>query len=259
MKKARAMAVLVIVAVLVCAAFAISKNSAEKRKQMIAQKYGITQENTKNVIKIEENVCKTQESDSKTQESAQEVPESVIIPGKNETGNPLIDAELQSKIVGDSLMAYIEVDKDTLKGISEEEYRAFAEEVVRNSGYRWFVIKCGDGTGIVHAGSYYACAVYGKLDTDGCIAEPYGYIYLTDNGFIYEDNNFCSFSEILLGKLRLFSKHYARDEICCLFSLSFEFSVYRNSVSCYCCIVPLRISNFRVARKAAYLDCFIHF
>ena len=40
MKKARAMAVLVIVAVLVCAAFAISKNSAEKRKQMIAQKYG---------------------------------------------------------------------------------------------------------------------------------------------------------------------------------------------------------------------------
>lgn len=67
------------------------------------------------------------------------------------------------------------------------EYRAFAEEVVRNSGYRWFVIKCGDGTGIVHAGSYYACAVYGKLDTDGCIAEPYGYIYLTDNGFIYEE------------------------------------------------------------------------
>lgn len=174
MKKTRAMAVLVIVAVLVCAAFAISKNSAEKRKQMVAQKYGITQENTKNVITIEENVCKTQESDSKTQESAQEVPESVIIPGKNETGNPLIDAELQSKIVGDSLMAYIEVDKDTLKGISEEEYRAF-------------VIKCGDGTGIVHAGSYYACAVYGKLDTDGCIAEPYGYIYLTDNGFIYEE------------------------------------------------------------------------
>ena len=34
MKKARAMAVLVIVAVLVCAAFAISKNSAEKRKQI---------------------------------------------------------------------------------------------------------------------------------------------------------------------------------------------------------------------------------
>lgn len=86
MKKARAMAVLVIVAVLVCAAFAISKNSAEKRKQMIAQKYGITQENTKNVIKIEENVCKTQESDSKTQESAQEVPESVIIPGKMKQG-----------------------------------------------------------------------------------------------------------------------------------------------------------------------------
>lgn len=25
------------------------------------------------------------------------------------------------------------------------------------------------------------------LDTDGCIAEPYGYIYLTDNGFIYEE------------------------------------------------------------------------
>ncbi len=32
MKKARAMAVLVIVAALVCAAFAISKNSAEKKK-----------------------------------------------------------------------------------------------------------------------------------------------------------------------------------------------------------------------------------
>jgi len=33
MKKTRAMAVLVIVAVLVCAAFAISKNSAEKRNR----------------------------------------------------------------------------------------------------------------------------------------------------------------------------------------------------------------------------------
>ena len=187
MKKARTMAVLVIVAVLVCAAFAISKNSAEKRKQMVAQKYGIVQENTKNVIKTEENVCKARKSDSKAQKSAQEAPESVIIHGKNETGNPLIDAELQSKIVGDSLMAYIEVDKDTLKGTKEEEYRAFAEEIVRNSGYKWFSIKCGDGTGIVHAASYYACAVYGKLDSDGCIAEPYGYIYLTDNGFIYEE------------------------------------------------------------------------
>lgn len=187
MKKARAMAVLVIVAVLVCAAFAISKSNAEKRKQMVAQEYGIVQENTKNVIKTEENVCKAQKSDSKAQTSAQEVPESVIIPGKNETGNPLIDAELQSKIVGDSMMAYIEVNKDTLKEITEEEYRAFAEEVVRNSGYRWFTIKCEDGTGIVHASSYYACAVYGKLDTDGCIVEPYGYIYLTDSGFIYEE------------------------------------------------------------------------
>ena len=69
MKKTRAMAVLVIVAVLVCAAFAISKNSAEKRKQMVAQKYGVAQENTKNAIKIEENVCKTEENDSKTQNS----------------------------------------------------------------------------------------------------------------------------------------------------------------------------------------------
>lgn len=81
MKKARAMAVLVFVAVLVCAAFAISKNSAEKRKQMVAQKYGITQENTKNVIKTEGNVCKAKKSDSKAQTSAQEVPESVIIHG----------------------------------------------------------------------------------------------------------------------------------------------------------------------------------
>ena len=187
MKKARAMAVLVIVAVLVCAAFAISKSNAEKRKQMVAQEYGIVQESTKNVIKTEENVCKNQENDSKTQKSVQEVPESVIIHGKNETGNPLIDAEMQSKIVGNSLMAYIEVDKDILRTITEEEYRAFSEEIVKNSGYNWFTIKCGDGTGIVYAGSFYACAVYGKLDADGCIEEPYRYIYLTDEGFVCEE------------------------------------------------------------------------
>lgn len=187
MKKARAMAVLVIVAVLVCAAFAISKSNAEKRKQMVAQEYGIVQESTKNVIKTEENVCKNQENDSKTQKSVQEVPESVIIHGKNETGNPLIDAEMQSKIVGNSLMAYIEVDKDILRAITEEEYRAFSEEIVKNSGYNWFTIKCGDGTGIVYAGSFYACAVYGKLDADGCIEEPYRYIYLTDEGFVCEE------------------------------------------------------------------------
>lgn len=86
MKKARAMAVLVIVAVLVCAAFAISKNSAEKRKQMIAQKYGITQENTKNVIKIEENVCKTQESDSKTQEMRRKFRKALSYRGKMKQG-----------------------------------------------------------------------------------------------------------------------------------------------------------------------------
>ena len=114
MKKARAMAVLVIVAVLVCAAFAISKNSAEKKKQMIAQKYGITQENTKNVIKIEENSMQNPGKRFKNYKKVRrKFRKALSYRGKIETGNPLIDAELQSKIVGDSLMAYIEVDKDT--------------------------------------------------------------------------------------------------------------------------------------------------
>lgn len=69
----------------------------------------------------------------------------------------------------------------------EPEKTEEPQDMEHPDGYKGFVIKCGDGTGIVHAGSYYACAVYGKLDTDGCIAEPYGYIYLTDNGFIYEE------------------------------------------------------------------------
>lgn len=86
MKKARAMAVLVIVAVLVCAAFAIGKNSAEKRKQMIAQKYGITQENTKMLSKSKKMYAKPRKAIQKLKKVRRKFRKALSYRGKMKQG-----------------------------------------------------------------------------------------------------------------------------------------------------------------------------
>ena len=83
--------------------------------------------------------------------------------------------------------AYIRITKAQLQAITEENYKEFAETVVKDSGYNWVAILCDDGTGICFPGSMYYVGTYGKQDTDGSILEDYGAITLDENGgYTYE-------------------------------------------------------------------------
>lgn len=86
--------------------------------------------------------------------------------------------------------AYIRIMKSQLEEITEENYKEFAETVVKDSGYNWVSIVCDDGTGICFPGSMYYAAQYGKQDSDGGILEQYGTITLDENGgYAYEKLN----------------------------------------------------------------------
>ena len=78
--------------------------------------------------------------------------------------------------------AYIRIMKSQLEEITEENYKEFAENVVKDSGYNWVAIMCDDGTGICFPGSMYYVGDYGMQDADGSILESYGTITLNENG-----------------------------------------------------------------------------
>lgn len=83
--------------------------------------------------------------------------------------------------------AYIEIAKVQLEAVTMEDYKTFAETVVKDSGYNWVAIICDDGTGICFPGSMYYVAQYGKQDTDGGILEVIGTITLDESGgYTYE-------------------------------------------------------------------------
>lgn len=102
--------------------------------------------------------------------------------------NVLMDYDLIVKDVksgsGDVIgeYAYIRIMKKQLEEIAEENYKEFAESVVKDSGYNWVAILCDDGTGICFPGSMYYVADYGKQDADGSILESYGTITLNESG-----------------------------------------------------------------------------
>ena len=89
----------------------------------------------------------------------------------------------------DTKWAEVVVDKELLKATTNEEFAEFCNEVVKDSGYNWVTISCGDGTGIQFQGSLSYLATYGTIDTDGCIEEAAGMIVLQEDGtYKYSEN-----------------------------------------------------------------------
>lgn len=108
---------------------------------------------------------------------------------KSESDNPLMNVEIRiadvmngtgSEKLGE--WAEIQIGKETLKGITQEQFAEFCNEVVKDSGYNWFTISCEDGTGIQFVGSISYVSTYGNLDNEGCIAESIGTIMLQEDG-----------------------------------------------------------------------------
>lgn len=115
------------------------------------------------------------------------------VPATPADDNPLTACDLIVKDVesgtGEKIgeYAYIEISKGQFETVTAEQYKDFAETVVKDSCYNWVAIVCDDGTGICFPGSMYYVAQYGKQDTDGGILEVSGTITLDESGgYIYE-------------------------------------------------------------------------
>lgn len=144
-----------------------------------------TAEPVKETTNAPEETTKELESEPKETEPATDQETDAAEP---ENDNPLMKAELQvldvSSGTGEKIgeWAEITVQKEIIKGVTQEQYAEFCESVVKDSGYNWVTISCGDGTGIQFAGSISYAATYGNLDNEGCITETIGTIMIQEDG-----------------------------------------------------------------------------
>jgi len=139
----------------------------------------------------------TQQVSTSNNEEKEPVEEPPVEPEADipeKTGNILLDAEFKvanvmngsnTEKIGE--YGYINVTKEDLKTVTEEQYSEFATTKVKDSGYNWVSIICNDGTGICFTGSMYFAGTYGQLDNEGCVTEGMGNITLqSDGSFKYE-------------------------------------------------------------------------
>lgn len=85
--------------------------------------------------------------------------------------------------------AEIVVAKELVEATTMDEFVEFCNSSVKDSGYNWYTISFGDGTGIQFQGSLSSVATYGTLDSDGCIEDAIGTIMLQDDGtYSYTEN-----------------------------------------------------------------------
>lgn len=69
--------------------------------------------------------------------------------------NPLTQAKVKTADVMNGFgtdkigeRAYIEISKEDLQNITQEDFKEFADTVVKDSGYNYFTVICNDGTGV---------------------------------------------------------------------------------------------------------------
>ena len=109
--------------------------------------------------------------------------------------NPLTQAKVKTADVMNGFgtdkigeRAYIEISKEDLQNVTQEDFKEFADTVVKDSGYNYFTVICNDGTGVFFGGSGIVIVSYGKLNDEGMLEETVGDILLQDNGeYIYEE------------------------------------------------------------------------
>lgn len=108
-----------------------------------------------------------------------------------EEQNPLMEAELVETDVmngaGDTVIgteAHIYVQKDDLTSLTQEQFKEFVDEVVKDSGHNYVTIIAFDtDNAIFFPGSMVEIAQYGVYDMDsGLLADVYGDIVLQEDG-----------------------------------------------------------------------------
>lgn len=105
------------------------------------------------------------------------------------SSNVLLKARLKTDDVksgtGDVIgkRAYIEIKGSQLNSLTMEEFKDFANSVVKNSGYNYVTIIADDTSkGIFFPGSMTELAQYGIVNVDGTLKNVFGYIQLQDDG-----------------------------------------------------------------------------
>lgn len=106
--------------------------------------------------------------------------------------NILMTSELKVSDVmnglGDTVLgqrAYIEITDDELTSLTLEEFQEFANDVVKDSGYRCVTIIADSGKAIFFPGSDIHIIQYGNIGDDGLLAEVLGYITLQEDNTTY--------------------------------------------------------------------------
>lgn len=123
------------------------------------------------------------EAETEKPEKAEETTQEETEPVQAESINVLMKAPVtEHKEKNDTKWAEVVVEKELLKATTNEEFAEFCNEVVKDSGYNWVTISCGDGTGIQFQGSLSYLATYGTIDNEGCIEDMIGNIMLGSDG-----------------------------------------------------------------------------
>lgn len=90
----------------------------------------------------------------------------------------------ESDVIGQR--AYIEVSKDELKDMDEEQYSELCS-YVETLDNNWFSVICDDKTGLVFTGCSSAIVTYGQLDDSGRIETSIGDIVKSGESFSYTE------------------------------------------------------------------------
>lgn len=84
--------------------------------------------------------------------------------------------------------ASIEISKQELQESGKENFVSFVKSKVDGSGYNWFTLIFGDGTGLQFNESVISVGTYGEIDEDGCVTKSIGTILLkSDNSYEYSE------------------------------------------------------------------------
>lgn len=111
--------------------------------------------------------------------------------------NILLETKLKEADVmngaGDTVLgqrAYIEIKKDELIALTQEQFQEFVDEVVKDSDYNYVTIIAEDASkAIFFPGSMVEIAHYGVVNIDGTLKATHGYITLQEDGtYKYESN-----------------------------------------------------------------------
>lgn len=174
-----------------------TENTQEAKEEVEETKVEETQ--VEETQEQKETVAQEQrEPETAVQEAKEETPaeETETTEQSVESSNVLLTAPVtvkevmngtKTEVIGE--WAQIVVAKEIAKETSMEEFVDFCNTAVKDSGYNWYTISFGDGTGIQFQGSISYVATYGTIDSDGCIEKAIGTIMLQSDGtYSYTEN-----------------------------------------------------------------------